>query len=150
MSFEFSASDLLALLKLVNETTRIFHNTKGAKSEYQELVRDLKCLKPILNEVQTLNAEDGEILDRQLAFISTLTVISKRAESSYHQLETQLEAQGLTIQETKSTVARVIDIIDNISTGPMKTFLEMFKGLRSSLPYRLSKRDSHTSDHPLP
>jgi len=57
MSFGFSVGDFVAIGKLVADITSALQSTGGAKSEYQELIREFQALEAALRHLDRL--EDG-------------------------------------------------------------------------------------------
>jgi hypothetical protein len=54
MSFGFSVGDFLTVGQLICDITKSLRDTGGAKSEYQELIRELETLKKALEHIDTL------------------------------------------------------------------------------------------------
>jgi hypothetical protein len=54
MSFSFLVGHFIAFGKLVNDITNCLQNAGGAKSEYQELLRELKTLLVALRHLDKL------------------------------------------------------------------------------------------------
>jgi DNA repair exonuclease SbcCD ATPase subunit len=55
MSFGFSIGDFIAIGKLVKDISSSLQDVGGAKSEYQELLRELECLKQALQHLNKLH-----------------------------------------------------------------------------------------------
>jgi len=58
MSFGFSVGDFIAVGKLINDIVRCLQSVGGAKSEYQEMVREFEILNKALVHVDHLTAAD--------------------------------------------------------------------------------------------
>lgn len=59
MSFGFSIGDFLAVGKLVAEIITSLQDAGGAKSDYQELIRELECLGKVLRRLDELQAQNS-------------------------------------------------------------------------------------------
>ena len=57
MSFGFSVGDFIAFGKLVNDITNCLQSVRGPKSEYQELLRELKTLLVVLQHLDKLHSK---------------------------------------------------------------------------------------------
>ena len=58
MSFGFSVGDFLAVGKLILDITKSLQSVGGAKSEYQEVIRQLKILNNALQQLHQLGKRD--------------------------------------------------------------------------------------------
>jgi hypothetical protein len=56
LSFGFSVGDFVAIRKLVADITSALQSTSGAKSEYQELIREFQALEAALRHLDRLEA----------------------------------------------------------------------------------------------
>lgn len=59
MSFGFSVGDFLAASKLVCDITQSLQDVGGAKSEYQELIRELSTLRKALEHLNNFQSESS-------------------------------------------------------------------------------------------
>ncbi|KAF2138449.1 uncharacterized protein K452DRAFT_276837 [Aplosporella prunicola CBS 121167] len=59
MSFGFSTGDIIAVGKLVADVVKSLQDSGGAKSDYQELLRELECLEQALLHLDRLQATSG-------------------------------------------------------------------------------------------
>ncbi|KAF2664238.1 hypothetical protein BT63DRAFT_104735 [Microthyrium microscopicum] len=59
MSFGFSVGDVLAVGKLIVDVTTCLKDSKGAKPEYQDLLRELECLQKALQHLNELRSTDS-------------------------------------------------------------------------------------------
>ncbi|ORX97435.1 hypothetical protein BCR34DRAFT_496865, partial [Clohesyomyces aquaticus] len=56
MSFGFSVGDFVAVAKLVKDISSSLQDVGGAKDEYQELLRELRCLEKALQQLDKLHS----------------------------------------------------------------------------------------------
>ncbi|KAH7085729.1 hypothetical protein BKA63DRAFT_25414 [Paraphoma chrysanthemicola] len=63
MSFGFSAGDFITFGKLVGEITTSLRDVSGAKSEYQQLIRELSSLESALRQLDRLKGHTTEAED---------------------------------------------------------------------------------------
>ena len=68
MSFGFSVGDFIAVGKLINDIVKCLQSVGGAKSEYQEMVREFEILTKALVHIDHLKAAD-EKMTAQLNYI---------------------------------------------------------------------------------
>jgi hypothetical protein len=80
MSFGFSASDFVTFGKLILDVTTALRDVGGAKSEYQDLIRELESLDTVLRHLDKLDC------DTQTASQTVLS-IKYTALSCRHPLE---------------------------------------------------------------
>ncbi|KAF4539611.1 uncharacterized protein LTHEOB_10000 [Lasiodiplodia theobromae] len=59
MSFGFSIGDFLAVGKLVAEIITCLQDAGGAKSDYQDLIRELECLGQVLRRLDKLKSQNS-------------------------------------------------------------------------------------------
>lgn len=59
MSFGFSVGDFLAVGKLIADITSCLKETGGSKTEYQDLVRELDCLRQALVHLERFQPHDS-------------------------------------------------------------------------------------------
>lgn len=59
MSFGFSIGDFLAVGKLVAEIITSLQDAGGAKSDYQDLIRELECLGQVLRRLDKLQTQNS-------------------------------------------------------------------------------------------
>ena len=60
MSFGFSVGDFIAIGKLIGDITSCLQSAGGARSEYQELIREFESLKVALCHLDRLNNSTSE------------------------------------------------------------------------------------------
>jgi len=63
MSFGFSVGDFIAVGKLISDIAKSLRETGGAKSEYQELVRELESLQQALHHLDKLHINSSKPQD---------------------------------------------------------------------------------------
>lgn len=107
MSFGFSASDFVTFGKLILDVTTALQDVGGAKSEYQDLVRELESLNTILRHLDKLDC------DTQTASQTVLS-IKYTALSCRHPLEvflakTQKYQRSLGVWSRSSTIRTAAD-----------------------------------------
>ena len=68
MSFGFSVGDFIAVGKLINDIVRCLQSVGGAKSEYQETIREFEIIDKALVHIDHLKAAD-EQMTAQLDYI---------------------------------------------------------------------------------
>lgn len=59
MSFGFSIGDFLAVGKLIAEIITSLQDVGGAKSDYQDLIRELECLGQVLRRLDKLKSQNS-------------------------------------------------------------------------------------------
>jgi hypothetical protein len=89
MLFGFSVGDFLAVINLICDITNSVRATGGARSEYQELIRDLETLKKALKHIQenyeqttTINSINYAVLSCRLPLENFLNKFCKCGEFS--------------------------------------------------------------------
>jgi hypothetical protein len=84
MSFGFSVGDLATVINLIDNIASSLQNNGGAKSEYQELLRTLECLRNALDDLDSLQSSEADS--------NTIDAVVYAALSCRHILETFRES----------------------------------------------------------